>query len=257
MDLLPEVAVTVFPARPVLPVTSRALPQAIDRSRRTAPTTALEAVRPSPVEWARRRRAERDARRLEAAGARALTRLDRLGPAWHIVDWPRTDAAQGQWMDADGSEDRAGFLAIGPGGVFAVTVADHGRARVLIAGDVVQINGKRPAYVAESRRDAKRAGRAMSAAVGLAVPVTPVLAFVGSGVISVHGLPKDCLVATHRELDRLLIAGGARISPTTASKLSAVASHAATWANAPYRPAGDYRWYEGGQTATDKRATRR
>jgi hypothetical protein len=56
------------------------------------------------------------------------------------------------------------------------------------------------------------------------VPVTPVLAFVGSGVISVHGLPKDCLVATHRELDRLLIAGGARISPATASKLSAVAN---------------------------------
>jgi hypothetical protein len=225
-------------------------------SRRAPAPPAVEA-RPNPVEWARRRRAERDARRLEAAGARALTRLDRLGPAWHIVDWPRTDVAPGHWSDGDTGDDRAGFLAIGPGGVFAVTVADHGRARVLIAGDVVQINGKRPAYVAEARRDAKRAGRAMSAAVGLSVPVTPVLAFVGSGVISVHGLPKDCLVATHRELDRLLIAGGARISPATASKLSAVASHPATWANAPYRPAGDYRWYEGGQTATDKRPARR
>ena len=252
MDLLPEVAVTVFPARPALPVPSRNYPPAID-PRRTAPPAALE-PRPSPVEWARRRRAEREARRLEAAGARALTRLDRLGPAWHIVDWPRTDS---QGYESDPTDDRAGFLAIGPGGVYAVTVADHGRARVLIAGDVVQINGKRPAYVAEARRDAKRAGRAMSAAVGLTVPVTPVLAFVGSGVISVHGLPKDCLVATHKELDRLLIAGGARISPATASKLSAVAQQPATWANAPYRPTGDYRWYPSGQTAADKRPTRR
>jgi hypothetical protein len=73
----------------------------------------------------------------------------------------------------------------------------------------------------------------------------------------VHGLPKDCLVATHRELDRLLIAGGARISPATATKLSAVAGRPATWANAPYRPAGDYRWYGDGRTAADKRATRR
>jgi hypothetical protein len=256
MDLLPEVAVTVFPARRVIPATPRALPPAVDSSRRAAPPAAIEAARTSPVEWARRRRAERDARRLEAAGARALTRLDRLGPAWRIVDWPRTDAAQ-SWPEADSSDDRAGFLAIGPGGIFAVTVADHGRARVLIAGDVVQINGKRPAYVPEARRDAKRAGRAMSAAVGLTVPVTPVLTFVGSGDISVHGLPKDCLVATHRELDRLLIAGGARISPATANKLSAVAAHPSTWANAPYRPSGDYRWYEGGQTATDKRPTRR
>ena len=256
MDLLPEVAVTVFPARPALPVSPRALPPAVDKSRRTAPPDAIEVARPNPIEWARRRRADREARRLEAAGARALTRLDRLGPAWHIVDWPRTDTAQ-NWLDNETADERAGFLAIGPGGVFAVTVADHGRARVLIAGDVVQINGKRPAYVPEARRDAKRAGRAMSAAVGLTVPVTPVLAFVGSGVISVHGLPKDCLVATHRELDRLLIAGGARISPTTASKLSAVASKPSTWANAPYRPGADYRWYEDGRTAADKRSARR
>jgi hypothetical protein len=172
------------------------------------------------------------------------------------VDWPRTDTLHG-YYEPDPSDERAGFLAIGPGGVYAVTVADHGRARVLIAGDVVQINGKRPAFVAEARRDARRASKAMSAAVGLTVPVSPVLAFVGSGVISVHGLPKDCLVATHRELDRLLIAGGARISPATAGKLSAVAENPSTWANAPYRPAGDYRWYAGGQTAADKRTTRR
>jgi len=248
--------VTVFPARPVLPVPSRALVP-VDRTQRPAPPpAAIEAPRQSPAEWARRRRADRDARRLEAAGARALTRLDRLGPAWHIVDWPRTDSAQ-SYADPDLADDRAGFLAIGPGGVYAVTVADHGRARVLIAGDVVQINGKRPAYITEARRDAKLAAKAISSAVGLAVPVTAVLAFVGSGVISVHGLPKDCLVATHRELDRLLIAGGARISPATANKLSAVASNPATWANAPYRPAGEYRWYRAGQTATDKRATRR
>jgi hypothetical protein len=248
--------VTVFPARPALPVPTRAFTP-VDRTQRPAPPpAAIEAPRQSPADWARRRRAERDARRVEAAGARALTRLDRLGPAWHIVDWPRTDLAQSH-LEPDLADERAGFLAIGPGGVYAVTVADHGRARVLIAGDVVQINGKRPAYVTEARRDAKRAGRAMSSAVGRPVPVTPVLAFVGSGVISVHGLPKECLVATHRELDRLLIAGGARISPATASKLSAVASHPGTWANAPYRPAGDYRWYGPGQTAADKRATHR
>jgi len=135
-----------------------------------------------------------------------LTRLDRLGPNWHIVDWPRTDA-QG-FYEPDLADDRAGFLAIGPGGIYAVTVADHGRSRVLIAGDVVQINGKRPAYIAEARREARRASKALSAAVGLSVPVTPVLTFVGNGVISVHGLPKEVLVSTDKELDRLLIAGG-------------------------------------------------
>ena len=245
---------TVFPARPALPVPSKSLTP-VDRSHPSS-SSVLEAPRLSPAEWARRRRAEREARRLEAAGARALTRLDRLGPNWHIVDWPRTDLSQG-YYEPDPADERAGFLAIGPGGIYAVTVADHGRSRVLIAGDVVQINGKRPQYINEARRDARRAAKALSAAVGLNVPVTPVLAFVGSGVISVHGLPKDCLVATDKELDRLLIAGGAKISPATANKLSAVAAHPRTWANAPYRPAGEYRWYSDGQTATDKRPTRR
>jgi hypothetical protein len=195
---------------------------------------------------------------MEAAGARALNRLDHLGPAWHVVDWPRTDPAASLLdLDGRGHDERAGFLAIGPSGLFAVTIADHGRSRVLIAGDVVQINGKRPAYVAEAQRDARRASKAISAAVGLSVPVTPVLTFVGSGVISVYGLPKDCLVATHRELDRLLVAGGNRISPATAEKLSEVARHPNTWLNAPYRAGADYRWYQDGRTVADKRATRR
>ncbi|GAB7041255.1 MULTISPECIES: hypothetical protein [Catenuloplanes] len=249
---------SVFSARTTVP-TQRALTAGETRPRQDdGLPVPLDAVRPGPMEWARRRRAERDARRIEAAGHRALSRLDRLGPAWHIVDWPRADMPS-QLLDLDTAPDeRAGFLAIGPGGIFAVAVADHGRARVLIAGDVVQINGKRPNYVAEAKRDAKRAAKALSAAVGHTIPVTPVLTFVGTGVISVYGLPKDCLVATDRELDRLLVAGGARISAETATKLTAVAEHPSTWLNAPYRAAADnYRWYAEGRTAADKRTPRR
>lgn len=244
---------TVFSARRDAPP-SRALPPAP-----ATPPGTIEAIRPTPMDWARRRRAERDARRTEAAGARAINQLSHLGPAWHVVDWPRTDMPEAHFLNLDRSanDERAGFLAIGPCGLFAVTVADHGRSRVLIAGDVVQINGKRPTYVAEARRDARRASRALSKAVGQTVPVAPVLTFVGSGVISVYGLPKDCLVATHRELDRLLIAGGNRISAATAEKLSRVAQAPSTWLNAPYRSAADYRWYEDGRTAADKTTTHR
>jgi hypothetical protein len=246
---------TVIPARGAVPLTPRrALPPA--RSVPSSPSGAVEAVRPHPMEWARRRRAEREARRVEAAGARALTHLENLGSAWHLVDWPRTDVHDG-WLTDGRSRERAGFRAIGPSGLFAVTIADHGRSRVMIAGDVVQINGKRPAYVTEARRDAKRAGRALSTAVGLAIPVTPVLAFVGSGVISVYGLPKDCLVATHRELDRLLVAGGTRISAATAEKLSEVARQPSTWLAASPQSVANYRWYDDGRTASDKRSARR
>ncbi|MCN0152378.1 hypothetical protein [Salinispora arenicola] len=239
---------TVYPAHRSAPST-RALPSMAMPHPRTE-TDAVSPPRPSPLEWARRLRAERGARRLEAAGARALGRLDQLGPAWHVIEWPRTDSID--LLRDDAGDERAGFLVIGPSGLHAVTIVDHGRSRVLVAGEVVQINGKRPPYVAEARRDAKRASKALSEAVGLPIPVTPVLTFVGSGVISVYGLPEDCLMATHRELDRLLVAAGNRISPDTAAKLSLVAQHPGTWRNGSYRPAADYRWYSDGATTADK-----
>jgi hypothetical protein len=196
----------------------------------------------SPFDWARQRFGARPTRRLSPAGQRAEHRLAQLGPSWQVVEWPAaTDQA---------ATDQNGFLAIGPGGVFAVTVVEHGRQRVMVAGDVIQIQGKRPPYVSRARRTAKKASEALTAAVGTTVPVVPVLAFVGSGTLSAQGLPSGCLVVPHRDLDRLLLAAGSKISPTTAKKLADVASHPATWAD-------QYRWYSDDQTASDKRSARR
>ena len=179
-------------------------------------------TRLSPAEWARRRRADHVDRRLEVAGARAFGRLGRLGDDWHIVDWSQTGLSR-RHDENDPVRARAAFLAVGPGGVYAVTIADQGLSRVLIVGDVVQINGRRLPYVAEARRAAARAAGALSAAAEVDVPVTPVLAFTGVGVLSTHGVPPTCLVATDRDLDKLLVAGGNRIRPGTAARLARIA----------------------------------
>lgn len=251
---------TVFPARRPLIAASEGPIAASERSLvPVQPEPRLEAypaVRPGPGEWARRRRAQKESRRLELAASRAVARVAQLGPAWHAVDWPRSAFAPPVEREIVGParKEQAGFLAIGPGGVFAVTVADHGRTRVLVAGDVVQINGRRPPYIAEARREAKLAGKVLSRAVGHTVPVVPVLTFVGNGVISVYGLPQDCLVASYHDLDRLLVAGGSRISPQTAEKLSAVARHPTTWLNGSSQAVADrYRWYGPGESVSQRR----
>lgn len=196
----------------------------------------------SALEWARKRLTSRSYRRLSAAGQRAEHRLGQLGPAWRVVEWPS------EAVLAD--PEHTGFLAIGPGGVYAVTVVDQGRQRVMLAGDVVQIKGRRPPYVQRARKAAKKVSDLLTAAVGTKVPVVAVLTFVGSGSISAQGLPTGCLVVAHRELDRLLLAAGNKISAETARKLADVASHPATWADR-------YRWYPDGQTASDNRTSRR
>src|SRR5262245_5802289 len=91
----------------------------------------LDGARLGRKDWARRRREEREARRVAAAGHRAAHRLEPL-PDWHVVDLPQSKDVQAI-LGRQGAEN-AGFLAIGPSGVFAVHVVDHGRARVLLAG---------------------------------------------------------------------------------------------------------------------------
>lgn len=173
--------------------------------------------------WARSRHSGRANRRVVAVCERAATRLGQdLGPTWKIVHIPDPDAASV-------ADDHAGFLAIGPSGVFAVSVVDQGRQRVMIAGDVIQIKGTRPPYVLRARKFARTVRSALTASVGTRVPVVPVLTFVGSGAISAHGLPTGCLAVSLKELGAVLLGAGDKIAPETARKLADVASHPLTW----------------------------
>lgn len=185
----------------------------------------------SPLEWARQRR-------IAAAENRAAHRLSN---DWHVVErvLPQSDPNK---------PSMAGFLAIGPGGVFSVSVAQHGRNRVWVADDVVQIKGKRPSYVSQARREARQVSKVLSAAIGTDIQVFPVLAFVGSGSISVNGLPRDCVITSYQELGLVLSATKTRISPVTAQKLSQVARS--------LNPAAEYSWYPPGKGTGDKDPTR-
>lgn len=212
------------------------------------PRVNVDAARPTPIDWVRSRRAERETRREEATHNRLFRRIGsligHLGDEWHVLD-----------LRELGGADRSSFLAVGPGGVFAVTVKDHGRSRVSFAGDVVQIDGKRPRYVEEARREAKAAAEALSKSAGVSIPVMPVLAFAGSGKISFYGVPKGCLVTAYHELPRVLGARGQRLAAETVDKVFALATHPATWFTPDYdNLAEQYRWYrDGEQVGTDKR----
>src|SRR4051794_26638916 len=195
-----------------------------------------DALRSSPIDWVRMRLAERESRRAEAAHNRIAQRMGALGEEWRVLDL----------KEATGVE-RTSFLAVGPGGVFAVTVKDHGRSRVAFAGDVVQIDGRRPKYVQEARENAKVAAEMLSRSAGISIPVMPVLAFAGSGQISYYGMPKGCLVTSYRELARVLNARGQRLATETVDKVFTIAAHPSTWINPPYVALADrYRWYPEG-----------
>jgi hypothetical protein len=154
--------------------------------------------------------------------SRLLRRIARgfaaLGPGWSALELP---AVAGCGLPS--------FLALGPGGIFAVTVKDHGRHRVSFYGESVRVAGRQYAYTQEARRNALFAARMLTRRVGVSVPVVPVLAFAGSGVISVHGMPSGIVLVPFGDLGYALNARGRRITPATVNKLFAVAREVATW----------------------------
>jgi hypothetical protein len=171
----------------------------------------------------RSRREAAAQRRAAAKHARTAQKLASLGPGWEVVDL----------REVAGTAPMT-YLAIGPGGVFAITVKDHGRAKVGFAGDVVQIDGRRPKYVLEARENARLAATALSRVAGISVPVMPVLAFAGTGVITFYGMPKGCIVSAYQELGRVLNSRGERLAAKTVKKLYAFADHPATWVNSAF-----------------------
>jgi len=175
-------------------------------------------------------------------------RMDLLGKDWRVLD-----------LKAPTDRNPSTFLAVGPGGVFAVTVKDHGRSRISFSGDVVQVNGLRPRYVAEARKNAQRAADALSKQAKVSIPVMPVLAFAGSGTIVFYGMPKGCMVTSYQDLHRVLKARGHRLTPETVQKVYTVARSERTWINEPYVALADrYRWYkDDGYTDADKKASPR
>jgi hypothetical protein len=178
---------------------------------RATPNSATHPVpqRPDPGGWLRRTIAARIQRRTLAGRRRVVHRVEQLGPHWRIVDYHPEDPD---------------FLAIGPGGVFQVTVADHGRAMVMIAGEVVQIAGHRPQYVALAKRDAARISKQMSAMAGFRIPVIPVVAFLGNGPIQYWGKPPEgCVVTSYGDVGAALRAHGDRIPSRTVEKLAILA----------------------------------
>jgi hypothetical protein len=203
-------------------------------------------TRPTLTGWSRRRRLEKEMGRLAAARNKTKHRLHRLGAEWQLID-----------AVAVGIDMPDSFLAVGPGGVFAITVKSQGRARVLISGDTVQIKGGRPAYVQQTRDFAKALSTSFTRTAGTRIPVTPILAFSGSGLLSFYGPPKGCLVAVYRELDHLLTAYGRRIANRTVDKLASIARHPATVVDLRSdQLVASYMWHSADLTA-DKSASGR
>lgn len=120
-------------------------------------------------------------------------------------------------------------LVIGPPGVFTLNAKHHPGANIWIGGDTFMVNGQRLPYVRNSRFEARRAAKLLSAAAGFPVVAVGVIVPVGAASIRVKELPADVWVVNRMRLVAWLQSMPPVLSTERIETLYAAARRSTTW----------------------------
>jgi hypothetical protein len=121
-------------------------------------------------------------------------------------------------------------LVIGPGGVFTLNAKHHPNARIWVGGDVLMVNGVRHPYVRNSRHEAARASRLLSAACGFPVAVSGIVVPVNAADITIKKSPSDVWILGRRRLRRWLRQQPQILGESACSAIFEQARRSTTWA---------------------------
>jgi hypothetical protein len=123
-------------------------------------------------------------------------------------------------------------VLIGPGGVFTVNTKKHPNAKIWVGGDTVRVNGHRQPYVRNSRHEAHRAARLLTAVVGFDVAVRGVLVFTTATLfpdVTVKKAPDDVIVLDRMDVPRVFKRAKPRLTPEKIEAIYEAARRSATW----------------------------
>lgn len=120
-------------------------------------------------------------------------------------------------------------VVIGPGGVFTLNAKHHPKAKIWIGGDTMMVNGQRVPYVRNSRHEAARAARLLTAACGWPVEARGVVVPVNASEITVKAAPQDVTVVPRMQLHRWLRKQRVVLSDDQVEQVYAAARLSTTW----------------------------
>ncbi len=123
-------------------------------------------------------------------------------------------------------------LLVGPGGVFTVNTKMHPGAKVWVAARQIRINGQPAPYLRDSRFEGERASRTLTAALGWAVTVTPVLVILTGDLrpdITYKGRPDDVLVLDSGQVPRAFKKKTGVLDADAVAEVFEVARWEGTW----------------------------
>lgn len=150
---------------------------------------------------------------------RALEKLTRLDGAWRVLH-SLPVGTRGSDID---------HLVIGCGGVFSLNTKNHPGARIWVGASTFMVNGARQPYLRNSRHEAERASRLLSAACGFPVDVTGIVVPVNADDVVIKTAPADVHVMNRRQLVRWLRRKPAHLDTATIDAIFDAARRSTTW----------------------------
>jgi hypothetical protein len=120
-------------------------------------------------------------------------------------------------------------LVIGPGGVFSLNAKHHPGARIWVRDNAFRVNGQQQPYIRNSRHEALRAGRYLTAACGFPVEVTGMVVPVGADDLTIKQQPADVVVVNRMALPAWLRRRPDLLSDAVVDAVFEAARRSTTW----------------------------
>jgi hypothetical protein len=149
-------------------------------------------------------------------------RLMKLEPEWHVL--------HAVPVGENGSD--IDHVVIGPSGVFTINTKHHPGANVWVRGDTFKVNGQNQHYVRNSRFEARRAAKLLSAKALFDVDVRAVIAVMGAqGGFTIKEQPQDGIVTvvTRKAVESHLRSLPVVLGAPSIERIYDIARHLATW----------------------------
>lgn len=150
-------------------------------------------------------------------------RLEKLrADGWHIL---HSVPVGNRGSDID-------HVLIGPGGIYTLNTKTHPDGKIWVGKTVVKVNGRNQPYLRNSRFEADRAAKLLSAAVGWQVEVTPALVFLTGTFIpqvTIKDKPEGVIILDRLDLPRYFRRRPPRLDPSQVAHVFEFARRSSSW----------------------------
>ncbi len=145
--------------------------------------------------------------------------LTRLEPEWTVL----------HAVPVGSGDSDIDHVLVGPGGIFTVNTKNHSGRRIWVGGSTFSVDGHKQTHMRDSRFEAARAAKLLSAVAGGPVPVEPLIVVVRPASISRGKKKPSVTVLASGSLYRFLMGRRRVHSDEAVAYLSMIAEERGTW----------------------------